>query len=421
MTGVHRPARLEGLLELPGDKSVSHRALLLNAVAAGEARVENLSGGADVASTASCLRALGVEIEPGLVRGRGFDGLRPAAGPLDCGNSGTTMRLLAGLLAGRPFGSELVGDASLSRRPMGRVVEPLREMGAVAEAGPPLRVGGGPAALHGVDYRMPVPSAQVKSAVLLAGLQAKGTTRVTEPAPTRDHTERMLEAMGAKIVRSHNTVAVEAAAELRPLDIRVPADLSAAAFWLVAAALHPRARITLRGVGVNPSRSAVLAVLERAGLQVRRSQELLEGLEPVADLEAGTSAAARALSIDGSEAPQLIDELPALAVAATQLPGVSRVTGAGELRVKESDRIAAMAAGLIAMGADVRELEDGWEIHGPRHLEGARVRSEGDHRVAMALAVAGLLAEGETTIEDADCVAISYPGFWDDLDRLCRA
>ena len=304
---------------------------------------------------------------------------------------------------------------------MGRVVEPLRAMGAVAEAGPPLRVGGGPGALHGVDYRMPVPSAQVKSAVLLAGLQAEGTTRVTEPAPTRDHTERMLEAMGATIVRNHSTVAVEAAAELRPLDIRVPADLSAAAFWLVAAALHPDARITLRGVGVNPSRSAVLAVLERAGLQVQRSQERLEGLEPVADLEAGTSEADRALSIDGSEAPLLIDELPVLAVAATLLPGVSRIRGAGELRIKESDRIAAMAAGLNAMGADVRELEDGWEIHGPRHLEGARVRSEGDHRVAMALAVAGLLADGETTIEDADCVAISYPGFWDDLDRLCRA
>ncbi|HEX6349034.1 MAG TPA: 3-phosphoshikimate 1-carboxyvinyltransferase [Candidatus Dormibacteraeota bacterium] len=418
---MRRPARLEGVLELPGDKSVSHRALLLNSVAAGEARVENLSGGADVASTASCLRALGVEIEPGLVRGRGLDGLRPASGPLDCGNSGTTMRLLAGLLAGRPFASELVGDASLSRRPMGRVVEPLRAMGAAAEAGPPLRVGGSRAALHGIDYRMPVPSAQVKSAVLLAGLQAEGTTRVTEPVPTRDHTERMLEAMGAKILRNHSMVAVEAASDLRPLDIRVPADLSAAAFWLVAGTLHPGARITLRGVGVNPSRSAVLSVLERAGLQVQRSQERLEGLEPVADLEAGTTTTVRALSIDDSEAPLLIDELPVLAVAATQLPGVSRITGAGELRVKESDRIAAMATGLNAMGAAVRELEDGWEIHGPSHLEGAPVRSEDDHRVAMALAVAGLLAEGETTIEGADCVAISYPGFWDDLEHLCRA
>jgi len=417
MTAVRRPARLEGVLELPGDKSVSHRALILNSIATGEAQVENLSPGADVVSTADCLRALGVEIEAGRVAGRGFDGLRPAAGPLDCGNSGTTMRLLAGVLAGRPFASELVGDASLSRRPMGRVVEPLRAMGAAADSGPPLRVGGA-VPLRGVDYRMPVASAQVKSAVLLAGIQAEGTTRVTEPAPTRDHTERMLEAMGAPLERNHAGITVGPATQLRPLDIRVPADLSAAAFWLVAGALHPAARVTLRGVGTNPSRSAVLGVLARAGIEVKVRNQRLEGLEPVADLEVGTSRADRPFSIGTAEAALLIDELPVLAVAATLLPGVSRITGAGELRVKESDRIAAMSAGLNAMGADVRELEDGWEIHGPHHLEGARVRSEGDHRVAMALAVAGLLAHGETTIEDADCVAISYPGFWNDLDRL---
>ena len=417
MTAVRRPARLEGVLELPGDKSVSHRALILNSIATGEAQVENLSPGADVVSTADCLRALGVEIEAGRVAGRGFDGLRPAAGPLDCGNSGTTMRLLAGVLAGRPFASELVGDASLSRRPMGRVVEPLRAMGAAADSGPPLRVGGA-VPLRGVDYRMPVASAQVKSAVLLAGIQAKGTTRVTEAAPTRDHTERMLEAMGAPVQRNHAGITVGPATQLRPLDIRVPADLSAAAFWLVAGALHPAARVTLRGVGTNPSRSAVLGVLARAGIEVKVRNQRLEGLEPVADLEVGTSRADRPFSIGTAEAALLIDELPVLAVAATLLPGVSRITGAGELRVKESDRIAAMSAGLNAMGADVRELEDGWEIHGPHHLEGARVRSEGDHRVAMALAVAGLLAHGESTIEDADCVAISYPGFWNDLDRL---
>ena len=417
MTAVRRPARLEGVLELPGDKSVSHRALILNSIATGEAQVENLSPGADVVSTADCLRALGVEIEAGRVAGRGFDGLRPAAGPLDCGNSGTTMRLLAGVLAGRPFASELVGDASLSRRPMGRVVEPLRAMGAAADSGPPLRVGGA-VPLRGVDYRMPVASAQVKSAVLLAGIQAEGTTRVTEPAPTRDHTERMLEAMGAPLERNHAGITVGPATQLRPLDIRVPADLSAAAFWLVAGALHPAARVTLRGVGTNPSRSAVLGVLARAGIEVKVRNQRLEGLEPVADLEVGTSRADRPFSIGTAEAALLIDELPVLAVAATLLPGVSRITGAGELRVKESDRIAAMSAGLNAMGADVRELEDGWEIHGPHHLEGARVRSESDHRVAMALAVAGLLAHGESTIEDADCVAISYPGFWNDLDRL---
>ena len=228
----------------------------------------------------------------------------------------------------------------------------------------------------------------------------------------------MLEAMGAPVQRNDAGITVGRATELRPLDIRVPADLSAAAFWLVAGALHPAARVTLRGVGTNPSRSAVLGVLARAGIEVKVRNQRLEGLEPVADLEVGTSRADRPFSIGTAEAALLIDELPVLAVAATLLPGVSRITGAGELRVKESDRIAAMSAGLNAMGADVRELEDGWEIHGPHHLEGARVRSEGDHRVAMALAVAGLLAHGETTIEDADCVAISYPGFWNDLDRL---
>ena len=419
MATVRRPTRLEGELELPGDKSVSHRALILNAVASGDARVENLSPGADVAATAGCLRALGVEIAEDRVAGRGFDGLRAASGPLDCANSGTTMRLLAGLLAGRPFKSELVGDPSLSRRPMDRVVDPLREMGAGAEVGPPLRVGGS-VPLHGIAYRMPIPSAQVKSALLLAGIQAEGTTRVTEPAPTRDHTERMLEAMGAAVERAGSTVAVGGRAELRPLDLRVPADLSAAAFWLVAGALHPAARIRLGGVGVNPTRTALLGVLERAGLRVRKDTPRLEGLEPVADLEVATSPADQPFSVDGGEAPLLIDELPVLAVAAALLPGVSRITGARELRVKESDRVAAMAEGLGAMGADVRELEDGWEIHGPRDLEGARVSSRGDHRVAMALAVAGLLASGETTIDDADCVAISYPGFWDDVDRLCR-
>ncbi len=424
MASVRRPARLEGELRLPGDKSVSHRALILNAVASGEARVTNLSPGADVASTAACLSALGVEISDGRqglrVLGGGFEGLRAPAAALDCGNSGTTMRLLAGLLAGRPFESLLAGDASLTRRPMDRVASPLRAMGAAADAGPPLRVGGG-SGLHGIEYRMPVASAQVKSALLLAGVQAEGETRVVEPAPTRDHTERMLKAMGAPVERAETSVAVRRAGSLRPLDIRVPADLSAAAFWLVAGALHPAARVRLEGVGVNPTRTAVLGVLARAGLRVRRTAERWEGLEPVADLEVGTSPGGRALAIGGGEAALLIDELPVLAVAAAVLPGVSRVTGAGELRFKESDRVTAMAEGLVAMGADLRELDDGWEIHGPRRLEGARVRSHGDHRVAMALAIAGLLAEGETNLEDADCVAISYPGFWDDLDSLCRS
>jgi 3-phosphoshikimate 1-carboxyvinyltransferase len=411
--------RLEGEVRVPGDKSISHRALLLNAVADGEARVRGLSGGADVASTAGCLRALGVAIEDDRVAGRGLDGLREPDGPLDCGNSGTTMRLLAGLLAGRPFPVTLVGDGSLSRRPMDRVAAPLRLMGARAETGP-LRVGGvGP--LRGVTYESPVASAQVKSAVLLAGLSAEGTTGVVEPVPTRDHTERMLAAMGVRVERVGRSVAVAGPVPaLRPLDVAVPGDLSAAAFWLVASGLHGAARVRLPGVGVNPTRSALLDLLDRAGVRVARRHERLEGAEPVADLEVGTVAAGRAFSVNGGAAAELIDELPVLAVAAAVLPGTSRITGAGELRVKESDRVAAMAAGLSRMGADVTELPDGWEIRGPRHLEGARVASAGDHRVAMALAVAGLLADGETEIEGAECVDISYPGFWDELEALCR-
>ena len=414
-----RPARrLEGEVRVPGDKSVSHRALMLNAVAGGDARVGGLSAGADVASTAACLRALGAEVEEGRVAGRGLDGLREPAGPLDCGNSGTTMRLLAGLLAGRPFPVTLVGDESLSRRPMDRVAAPLRLMGARAETGP-LRVGGG-GPLRGVTYESPVASAQVKSAVLLAGLSAEGATCVVEPAPTRDHTERMLEAMGAPVRRSGRSVAVAGPVDaLRPLDVAVPGDLSAAAFWLVAAGLHGAARVRLPGVGVNPTRAALLDLLRQAGVRVARRNLRLEGAEPVADLEAGTAAGGRAFAVDGAGAAELIDELPVLAVAASVLPGTSRITGAGELRVKESDRVAAMAAGLSRMGADVTELPDGWEIRGPRRLEGARVASAGDHRVAMALAVAGLLAGGETEIEGAECVDISYPGFWDELEALC--
>jgi 3-phosphoshikimate 1-carboxyvinyltransferase len=415
-----RPARrLDGEVRLPGDKSISHRALMLNAVAEGEARVEGLSNGADVASTAGCLRALGVEIEAGRVAGRGLAGLREPSGPLDCGNSGTTMRLLAGLLAGRPFPVTLVGDGSLSRRPMDRVTAPLRLMGANAET-EPLRVGGG-APLRGVTYESPVASAQVKSAVLLAGLSAEGATSVVEPAPTRDHTERMLEAMGATVAREDRSVTVNGpVAALRPLDVTVPGDLSAAAFWLVAAGLHADARLRLQGVGVNPTRTALLDLLEAAGVRVARLRPRLAGVEPVADLEVGTASAGRAFEVAGTAAAELIDELPVLAIAAALLPGTSRITGARELRVKESDRVAAMAAGLAAMGGDVTELEDGWEIRGPRHLEGARVTSAGDHRVAMALAVAGLLADGATEIEDAGCVDISYPGFWDQLEALCR-
>ncbi|MDQ6772710.1 MAG: 3-phosphoshikimate 1-carboxyvinyltransferase [Candidatus Dormibacteraeota bacterium] len=416
---VRSPRRLRGEVRLPGDKSISHRALMLNAVASGRATVSGLSAGADVAATASCLRALGVGIEGDSVAGHGFTGLRPPAAALDCANSGTTMRLLAGLLAGLPFEVELVGDPSLARRPMERVVEPLRRMGAHA-ATSPLRVGGGSETLRGIEHVSPVASAQVKSALLMAGLQATGTTRVREAARSRDHTERMLRAMGAAVRSQGLEVALDGpAAPLRPLDLQVPGDLSAAAFWLVAATLHPRARVKVVEVGVNPTRTAALEALARLGGRVERGREHLAGDEPVADLEAGTAAGLRPFEIGGAEVAGLIDELPVLAVAAAVVPGISRVTGAAELRVKESDRIATMARGLRAMGAQVQELADGWQISGPARLEGARVDCAGDHRVAMALAVAGLLAAGETEIEGAESVDISYPGFWDQLERLC--
>ncbi|HJX21971.1 MAG TPA: 3-phosphoshikimate 1-carboxyvinyltransferase, partial [Steroidobacteraceae bacterium] len=338
--------------------------------------------------------------------------------PLDCGNSGTTMRLLGGLLAAQPFSSMLVGDRSLSARPMERLAEPLRRMGARAET-PPLRVGGS-LPLHGMDYASPVASAQVKSALLLAGLYATATVRVSEPAASRDHSERMLRAMGAPIEFAPGWASVAGPAErLYPLSLTVPGDLSAAAFWLVAAGVSRQGRVRLPGVGVNPTRSAILDALERAGIQVRLSRMRQAGEEPVADLEVVGGGKLRALELGAPETAALIDELPILSVAAAFLPGVSRITGAAELRVKESDRIAAMTEGLGRMGAHVAELPDGWEIRGGRGLEGARVRSCGDHRVAMALAVAGLLAAGQTEIEEAECVEVSYPDFWDHLELLC--
>jgi len=413
---VRSARKLEGAITIPGDKSISHRALMLGAVASGESRVRGLSAGADVQSTASCLRAMGVEIDGSIVRGRGMDGLRASSRPLDCGNSGTTMRLLAGLLAAQRFSSELIGDESLSRRPMDRVVDPLRQLGATA-AWPPLRVGGGHG-LHGIEYRPPLPSAQVKSAVLLAGLYAEGKTSVVEPVKTRNHTELMLEAMGATVTVDGLTVEVERTASLAPLDIDVPVDFSAAAFWLVAAGIVGESNVTLVGVGVNPTRTALADLLATAGFHLDRSKAHFEAREPVADLQVRPAGDLRPLRVEGEMAAEMIDELPVLAVAATQIAGTSVISGAGELRLKESDRVAAMEAGLNAMGADVVAQADGWIIKGPRRLEGARVDSAGDHRVAMALAVAALIADGKTEIEGAECVEISYPTFFDHLEYL---
>jgi 3-phosphoshikimate 1-carboxyvinyltransferase len=414
---VRPTRRLEGEIRVPGDKSISHRALILASVASGRSTLRGLSPGADVQSTMRCLRALGADLDGSTVDGCGLRGLHRGAGPLDCGNSGTTMRLLAGLLAAQDFESELTGDESLSRRPMDRVVGPLRAMGARA-SWPPLRVGG-ETPLHGIAYTMPVPSAQVKSAVLIAGLLADGPTSVVEAVKTRDHTELMLRAMGVRVEVDGLRVQVEPAGRLEPLDVEIPGDVSAAAFWLVAAGLIHGSRVVLEGVGVNPTRTAFINLLLGSGFQVKFSDPRFVGGEPVADLEASSGEGLRVIPVSGGMAAEMIDELPVLAVAATQIPGRTAISGASELRVKESNRIEAMEEGLSAMGADIVAVEDGWVINGPRRLEGARVSAHGDHRVAMALAVAALIADSKTEIDGAECVEISYPEFFDHLEYLC--
>ncbi len=413
---VRSAKRLRGEVRLPGDKSISHRALILGAIAEGTSNLRGLSEGDDVRSTASCLRALGVEVGETTVVGRGVNSLEAASGPLDCGNSGTTMRLLSGLLAAQAFESELTGDESLRARPMDRVVEPLTRMGAVA-SWPPLRVGGA-RPLRGIEYRPPVPSAQLKSAVLLAGLFAEGVTEVVESVVTRDHTERMLRAMGAPVTPKGGGVMLQRAARLRPLTLAIPGDISAASFWLVAGALVRGSRVRILDVGLNPTRTGFLELLRRSGFGVTAGATSEVGGEPVGWIEVAGGKNLAPVSLGAADSAAMIDELPVLAVAATQLPGVSRIAGARELRVKESNRIDAMAEGLAAMGADIKSHDDGWEIVGPSRLEGARVRSRGDHRVAMAFAVAGLIAKGETTIEGAECASISYPGFFEQLDEL---
>ena len=423
---VRAARRLRGTIEPPGDKSISHRAAILNAIAEGEAVVENFQTGADCLATVRCLRALSIRIESpaaGILRvhGVGRSGLREAATVLNAANSGTTLRLLAGLLAAQPFFSVLTGDASLRSRPMGRIVEPLRAMGARIQGRadgtrPPLAIEGG--GLRGIRHRLPVASAQVKSALTLAGLYAEGETVLEDPAPSRDHTERMLRAMGAAAVAGEGGLRVSPlTGELAPLSLRVPGDISAAAFWMVAAAAHPDAELRLTGVGINPSRSGIIDALRAMGASIAVEEERMSGCEPVADIVVRSSRL-RGAVIAGPLIPRLIDEVPALAVAACLAEGETVVRDAGELRLKESDRIHTTAGELRLLGAHIEELPDGMVIHGADALRGTACGSHGDHRLAMTLAVAGLLAAGETTVHGAEAVAVSYPGFWNDLDRL---
>jgi 3-phosphoshikimate 1-carboxyvinyltransferase len=423
---IKRAARLEAEITVSGDKSISHRAVLIASLANGPCVLRGFSRSTDCMQTVLAMRSLGIPIEQPepevlIVHGQRRR-LAAPNGPINCGNSGTTMRLLAGLLAGQPFKSRLVGDGSLSKRPMGRILEPLRLMGAKIEAegehdAAPLRIEG--ASLHGIKYSSPVASAQVKGAILFAGLFAKGKTTVIEPVATRNHTELMLNYF---LVRSHKdeegvSVFGEHVPESR--DFSIPGDISSAAFWLVAAAAQPGGHLLVRDVGLNETRTGILGVLVRMGAKVREAIEDVDQVEPRGILEV-MGANLKGTVIQGKEVPGLIDELPILAVAGALARGTTIIRQAQELRVKETDRIAAIAHNLRSMGAQVVELSDGLEIHGRAPLHGAHLSSFGDHRIAMAFAVAGLFAEGETVIQDVDCVATSYPGFEKMLDELAN-
>lgn len=417
-----RGQSLGGELDIPGDKSVSHRAVMLAAIADGVSRIDGFLEGADTRATAAIFAQMGVRIEAPsasrrIVHGVGVDGLRAPAGVLDCGNAGTGMRLLSGLLAAQPFDSVLAGDESLSRRPMNRVIEPLSRMGARIDAEdgglPPLRVRGGQR-LHGIDFESRVASAQVKSAVLLAGLHAQGETSVREPRPTRDYTERMLSAFGVDIEHSPGFARLSGGQRLRATDIAVPADFSSAAFFIVAATLVPGSELRLRAVGLNPRRTGLLAALRAMGADIVEERAANRGGEPVADLIV-RHAPLRGIEVPVELVPDMIDEFPILAVAAACAQGATVVRGAAELRVKESDRIAAMATGLRSLGVRVEERPDGAVIEGGA-LRGGTIDSLGDHRIAMAFAVAGQLADGDVAIDDVANVATSFPGF----DELAR-
>jgi 3-phosphoshikimate 1-carboxyvinyltransferase len=419
---VSPATRVAGELSVPGDKSIAHRVLMLAALAQGESWIHGLPEGEDVLATVACLRSLGADLQrsgrTARIRGAGLRSFATPHGSLDCANSGTTMRLLLGVLAGSSISATLDGDASLRRRPMDRVIDPLKSMGARIESQAsraPLSVTG--TSLQGRRHALPIASAQVKSALLLAGLSASGPTTVVETTPTRDHTERLLRAMGTDVDATDAGVVIRPSHQpLRPIELAVPGDFSSAAFWMAAAALRPGWSVIIGDVGLNPTRTAFVALLRSMGAVVK-----IDG--PSADVEPrGMVTVAgrplRAIVLGAADVAGAIDEIPALLVLATQAVGVTTIDGAGELRVKESDRIATMADGLRRMGAIVEERPDGVSVHGPAELHGATVESHGDHRVAMALAVAALVASGPTTIEDADSVAVSYPNFFAQLEDL---
>jgi len=423
--------KISGEIEVPGDKSMSHRAAILAGISNGECRVSNFLPSEDCVNTLKAMEALGVKVDivksgphgpvEMVIHGRRMK-LEAPDGPIDCGNSGTGMRLLAGLLAAQPFRSELTGDASLSGRPMGRIIKPLAEMGAKIEARgekagcAPLVIDGGK--LHPITYQMPVASAQVKSAILLAGMFAEGKTTVVQPADCRDHTERMLEQFRVRTRRTGHAITIYGGQMPESTDIEVPGDFSSAAFWIVAAAGMTGSRLLIKNVGLNPTRTALMDVLLRMGAkiqdQVRTGSEAGEAAGNI-EVHGGIL---RGTEVKKEEVPNLIDEVPILAVAGALAQGRTVIRNAGELRVKETDRIATVVEGLRSMGVEVEEHEDGLEVVGGRKLKGARINSHGDHRIAMAFAIAGLFASGETIIENTECIATSYPGFQEQLKAM---
>jgi 3-phosphoshikimate 1-carboxyvinyltransferase len=424
-TVVVRPARnIAGALRLPGDKSISHRYAMLAAIAEGTTRLENFSTGADCASTLGCLAALGVELDRKenavLIHGRGSR-LQPPKVRLDCGNSGSTMRMLSGILAGQGFASELTGDESLSRRPMARVIAPLEAMGAKIAARdggrPPLRITG--ARLTSIDYKMPVASAQVKSAILFAGLFAEGETRVEESVRTRDHGELALLAFGAEVTQHGNQARIAGGQKLHAVEAEIPGDLSSAAFFLCAAALFPGSRLLISGLLMNPTRARLLDILILMGVGISIA-ELEDKHGELAGTVEVDGRDLRGAVIAGADTAALIDEIPVLAATAPYTSSGIEVRDAKELRVKESDRITSIVTNLRAMGAEVEEREDGFKVPGGQSLHGAEIDSFGDHRIAMAFAVAALRAEGETTIHRADAAVISCPGFFAALEALSQ-
>lgn len=421
---VVRPAKnVLGALRLPGDKSVSHRYAMLAGVAEGQSSFTNFSSGADCASTLACLRQLGcgVEREGDTVKVTGRERFEQPSSALDCGNSGSTMRMMAGVVAGQAISAELAGDESLSRRPMARVVAPLRQMGAKIESAggdrPPLRIRGG--GLHAIAYEMPVASAQVKSAVLFAGLFAQGETAISEPLPTRDHTEIALRAFGAELARERHRMRLRGGQKLHAVQAAIPGDLSSAAFFLCAAALFGESNLLFEDLLLNPRRAVLLDVLIALGARLRviKVEDRLGELVGSVHAEGGRL---RGTRIAGAQTAALIDEIPVLAAIAPYTADGIEVRDAGELRVKESDRLAAVAANLRAMGAAVEEFEDGLHVLGGQRLHGAEIDSFGDHRIAMAFAIAALRAEGESVIRGASCARISFPEFFDALDKVAE-